>query len=258
MHYRPSSFSLLPPVVKNLLILNVLFYLAKISLTRFDIDLDQILGLHYFGSEAFKPYQLITHMFMHGNFMHLLSNMIGLYFFGYMLENFWGPKRFFVYYLITGFGASMLHYGVFYIENFNLIHALNNYLSDSSSYEYAINLINQLSKLRLTNPITVDMLNYDEVFAFKTRFLNSANVIGASGAVFGILLAFGMMWPNSVVYLNFLFPVKVKYLVIIMGAYALYSGFNPSAYDNVAHFAHLGGMLFGFILLKYWNVKRLN
>ncbi|MEA3495938.1 MAG: rhomboid family intramembrane serine protease [Bacteroidota bacterium] len=254
---RPQGFRILPPVVKNLLIINGIFFLATIALGKYDYDLADILGLHYFGSEKFKPYQLITYMFMHGGFSHIFFNMFALWMFGNAIENIWGAKRFLIYYLITGFGAALLHYGIFYLENRALIEAFNNYIANPYVEETQRNLVALINPI-LNHPVSVDELNIEFVERIKMSFLNQPVVIGASGAVFGILLAFGMMFPNSLLYLYFAIPIKAKYFVIFYGLAELWFGVSNMGSGNIAHFAHVGGMIFGFLLLKYWNIKRLN
>lgn len=208
--YRPAPFNILPTVVKNLLIINGIFLLADTVLTnQLGLSINQMLGLYFPLSDKFAPYQFITHLFLHGNFLHLFSNMFALWMFGAVLENHWGPKRFLVYYFATGLGAAV-------------IHLLWNY------YDLT------------TNPYSNALNSY---------------VVGASGAVFGVLLAFGMMFPNTLIYIFFAIPIKAKYFVIIYGLLELYSGLSNNPADNTAHFAHLGGMLFGFFLIKYWKSK---
>lgn len=223
--YRPSnSFSLLPLVVKNLLIINGLFYLATLSAASLGVDLTDILGLHYPLSDSFRPYQLITYMFMHGSFMHLFFNMFALWMFGNTLENVWGPKRFLTYYIITGIGAAICHYTIVYFELQPVLEYVN-----------------------------TQALNSEEAEILRREVMNTPVVVGASGSVFGILLAFGMMFPNTLLYIYFAIPIKAKWFVILYGAAELFSGLAGNPGDNVAHFAHLGGMLFGFILIKYWK-----
>ena len=230
--YRQTSFSQTPEIVKNLLIINVLFFLAKITLPS-GIDMDELFALHPFQSPDFKPYQLITHMFMHGDFTHLLFNMFALWMFGKVLENVWGGKRFLIYYLATGLGAMILYSIVQQIQC-SLLEA-----------EMTIEQIQYIASNKLYRPYQIQNMR-------ELSSLYYTPVLGASGAVFGILLAFGMLFPNTLLYLYFAIPVKAKYFVIGYGALELYSGIsNPN--DGVAHFAHLGGMLFGFILLKYWQ-----
>ena len=242
--YRPSGFNMLPPVIKNLLIINVLFYLATIGLSRsFNYDLVKLLGLHYPGTNDFGVWQFVSYMFMHSptNFMHILFNMFALWMFGNTLENVWGSKRFLNYYLITGIGAGLIQTLVAYFR----IAAIQ---SGMGAEEIQIVYTEGYSVL-------AKGMNYqDEAMASLNAILNTSNV-GASGAVFGILLAFGMMFPNSLIYVYFAIPVKAKYFVMIYGAFELFSGISNNAGDNVAHFAHLGGMLFGFVLIMIWKKK---
>ena len=237
--YRPSSFSQLPEIVKNLLIINGLFFLATISLESYGIDFTKWFALHQFQSQEFMPHQLITHLFMHGNFTHLLFNMFALWMFGKILENLWGGKRFLTYYMITGIGAAFVHLGI-------------------SQYEI-LSLQSQISQNELSNllenggGLLANFQNYSYPIMGKLNLLINTPTVGASGAVFGILLAFGMLFPNTLLYIYFAIPVKAKYFVIIYGIMELYAGISNNPADNVAHFAHLGGMLFGFILLKYWQ-----
>jgi membrane associated rhomboid family serine protease len=271
--YRPTGFSLLPPVVKNLLIINGLFFLATIALNRsFGIDLTDILGLHYFESEKFRTYQIVTYMFMHGSFSHILFNMFAVWMFGSALENYWGSKRFLTYYLITGFGAAFIHYVIVYFELRPTLGMINEYLAEPSidkfsylieaghiqitSYEMKAQYDAFLRTLTSTNfdlGASLDFMEY-----YKAELLNAPNVVGASGALFGLLIAFGMLFPNSEIYIYFLLPIKAKYFVILYGILELYSGIQNDPGDNVAHFAHLGGMLFGFILIKLWNRRNTN
>ena len=232
--YRPTSFTQLPEVVKNLLIINGLFFLAKISLEGKGIDLTQMLALHQFQSPDFRPYQLITHFFMHANFTHLIFNMFALWMFGKILENFWGGKKFLIYYMFTGIGAAVLHLAV-------------------SQY--------QISQLTNNAPELLELAiqglyNTGNSNSLKLAQLVITPTVGASGAVFGILLAFGMLFPNTLLYIYFAIPIKAKYFVIVYGLLELYLGLSNNPADNIAHFAHLGGMLFGFILLKYWQKRR--
>ena len=221
--FRPQGFSILPLVVKNLLIINAIFYLGTWAAdVAWHIDLSDYLGLHYIGASDFRPYQFITYMFMHGNFAHLFFNMFALWMFGNSIENVWGPKRFLIFYFVCGIGAGLTQELVQYIQ-----------LSDIVEHYQYVNLSNR--------SIPVD------------DYLNMLTTVGASGAVYGILLAFGMMWPNARIYIYFAIPIKAKWVVIIYGLLELFSGF--SSVDNVAHFAHVGGMLFGFLLIMYWRYQ---
>lgn len=269
--YSPTGFRMLPPVVKNLLIINGIFFLATMGLgTAFNIDLYEKLGLHYFSAEKFSPYQFVTYMFMHGNFMHLFFNMFALWMFGYVLENIWGPKKFLVYYFFTGIGAAITHYVVIYFQLNPVLDAINVYLANpgheqlnafmnsgymDSSYEPLKNFISQYNVIVHEDLSKAINYSVDFVTQYKTDLLNAPVVVGASGAVFGILLAFGMMFPNTRIYVYFAIPIKAKWFVILYGALELISGLSNFSGDNIAHFAHLGGMLFGFVLLMFWKRK---
>ena len=205
--YSPTGFSLLPTAVKNLLIINGIMFLADLALARFGIYLgphfDQnhiyhggVLGLYHFGTQGFGPWQLLTYMFMHGNFEHLFFNMFSLWMFGATLENVWGTKRFLFYYLICGIGAGLISMCI-------------------PGYHVSV---------------------------------------GASGAIYALLLAFGMMFPNGYIYLYFLVPIKTKWFIIGMVVLELFEGIFRSS-DGIAHFAHLGGMLIGFIIIMIWKKK---
>ena len=231
MNYRPSSFSHLPEVVKNLLIINGLFFLATITLDGMGFDMYRFFGLHQFQSADFMPHQLVTHLFMHGNFTHLFFNMFALWMFGKVLENVWGGKRFLIYYMITGLGAAAIHLCVSQYQIFELSNKFPQFLELAKEGMYNSQ---NLNSIRLTQ-------------------LVSTPTVGASGAVFGVLLAFGMLFPNALLYIYFAIPVKAKYFVIFYGLLELYAGISNNPADNVAHFAHLGGMIFGFLLIKYWR-----
>ena len=218
-----------PPVVKNLIIINVLFYLATIAIGEYEM-------LYYFsgtypGSPNFYPWQVITHMFMHGGLSHLFFNMFALYMFGGQLERLWGAQRFLNYYIICGLGGFFLHELVLGLE------LCNAYGSFFPVFEQPASVSDELW-----------MMNLDMRFG---------RVVGASGAVFGILLAFGMLFPDTRLMLLFPpIPIKAKYFVIGYGVLELSLALDNSSGDNVAHFAHLGGMLFGYLLLKRWQKDR--
>ena len=229
--YSPGNFNELPVVVKNLLIINGLLFLATISLSNLGIDLVKIFGLHQFQSNDFRPHQIITHLFMHGSFTHLFFNMFALRLFGKILENIWGQKKFLIYYMITGIGAAAIH----------LIFC---------QYQI-INISNQIPEL--VNIAIEGKYNPSVPLSKKLTQLIITPTVGASGAVFGLLLAFGMLFPNALLYLYFAIPIKAKYFVIGYGLIELYAGISNNPADNVAHFAHLGGMIFGYFLIKYWK-----
>ncbi len=231
------------PVVKNIIIINVLVYLACAVIPGLQ---EQVTG-YYFTSENFRPWQILTHMFAHaplrsGNFAHIFFNMYALYIFGSRLELQWGAKRFLTYYLICGVGAFFLHEFINFMEISKITKSLTS------------------EELRLVYEQGSDAIREGKNFV-DTRLadLNIAlnvGVVGASGCVFGILLAFGMLYPNTELMLLFPpIPLKAKWFVMIYGALELYLALGNRPNDNVAHFAHIGGMIFGYLLLKYWQKK---
>ncbi|MBT7895375.1 MAG: rhomboid family intramembrane serine protease [Flavobacteriales bacterium] len=253
--YR-QSFSQLPQVIKNLLIINGLFFLGTISLDSFEIDLVQLFGLHPFQSHDFMPHQLITHLFMHGDFTHLFFNMFALWMFGKILENVWGGKRFLTYYIITGLGAMILYSIVQQIQISLIEVKMTVEQIQQVSSQQGYDCYRELVKL---NKIGQGLTDYgysqygiigEEMKSLL--FLYNTPVVGASGAVFGILLAFGMLFPNTLLYVFFAIPVKAKYVVLGYGLLELFLTITNSN-DGIAHLAHIGGMIFGFFLIKYWN-----
>jgi membrane associated rhomboid family serine protease len=266
--YSPAGFSLLPPVVKNLLIINGLFYLATNSFqSAFGIDITNLMGLHYFSSELFRPYQFVSYMFLHANLSHIIFNMLALWMFGYLLENVWGSKRFLTYYMVTGIGAAVIQTFVNWIDISSIQSAANTYASDPSIDAF-ISFVRKYFPQYYESQGTIKTFieqwtssPHSSVFVSQSldytgqliKLQMDVPTIGASGAVYGILLAFGMMFPNMLVYLYFLFPIKAKWIVLFYGALELFSGLTNNPSDNVAHFAHLGGMIFGFFLIIYWK-----
>ena len=264
--YSPPKFGFLPHVIKNLLILNVLFFAVKLFMTYFmNINLTDILGLHFIGSDKFAPYQFVTHMFMHGDFFHLLFNMLALFMLGKELEFVWGPKKFLFYYFVTGLGAAALHSLVTYIEMSSLQNSVATFINSPSPDLFAGFIKSNISRPNLftdfindwsSSPNEPSYIN-EAIEIVKQIYLQKSNIptVGASGAVFGVLLAFGYLFPNvELMLLFFPIPIKAKYFVIGYGAIELYLGFKESN-SNIAHFAHIGGMIFGFLLLLYWKKK---
>ncbi len=222
-----GGFQTIPPVIKNLVILNALIYFAQqVFGNNGPYGIVNLFALHDVHSVYFKPHQLVTHMFMHGSFTHLLFNMFALWMFGSILENLWGSKRFLIFYMLCGLGAALLHLGTLYME-----------------MREVMEVFRQLPAGRQ------ESLLYDPNFKVNTP------TVGASGAVFGCLAAFGYLFPNSLIYLYFFIPIKAKWFVIFYAALELWLGVSNSAGDNVAHWAHLGGALVGFLLVFYWNKK---
>jgi len=250
----------LPPVVKNLLIINVIMYLASvilpITMSRRGINfqLNDVLGMHYFASEKFNILQLVTYMFMHGSVSHIFFNMFAVFMFGPIFEYVWGSRRFLLYYLVSGIGAGLVQQLFWYIDLGDVFSAMNNAISSGSS-QALVPYTAELSKyFRFSGDLGMMPLN--QVLQMKAELQNSLVTIGASGAVFGVLLAFGWLFPNEKLYLMFIpIPIKARWFV---GGYAfleLFLGVANFSGDNVAHFAHLGGMLFGALLILYWKRK---
>lgn len=235
----------IPMVVKNLLIINLLMLLADWVASNSGVDLGDVLGLHHWSSDLFRPHQLLTYMFMHGNFNHLFFNMFALWMFGRILENVWGQKRFLTYYIITGIGAGIIQLIVTELRIQSLTSGLDPMLI-SEVYEEGLSILKSRQ-------------NYVDATLAELNAMINTTTVGASGAVFGILLAFGMLFPNSQIMLLIPpIPMKAKYFVAIYGALELYLGLSNNPADNVAHFAHLGGMLFGYFMIKLWKKNTPN
>ena len=218
----------LPTVTKNLLIINVLcFFGAFVAEERFGLNLNDILGLHFFMASDFKLFQLVTYMFMHADMYHIFFNMFAVWMFGRTLEMVMGPKRFLIYYMVCGIGAGLVQEVVQYAE-----YAMT--LSHYSGVDTGISVI----------PMA--------------EYLNMMTTVGASGAVYGILLAFGMLFPNTHMFVFPIpFPIKAKFFVMGYAVIELLSGLGTSN-DGIGHFAHLGGMIFGFFLILYWRKNKNN
>lgn len=235
-----SFFSSLPPVVKNLFIINVLVFVLMALLPAAERTFDRYLALYYFTSPGFQPYQLFTYMFLHGSFMHLFFNMFALLMFGRTIEYTMGSGRFLFFYISCGIFAGLVQLGVFSI-----------YISHLEALlpaDVVSQAINQGFELIQTH------YNYtDPDLAQLNAFVNTP-MVGASGAIYAVLLAFGFLYPNVRIYLYFIAPVKAKYVVIGYFVLELIYGITGTA-GSVAHFAHLGGMISGFLLLWYWKRK---
>lgn len=218
----------MPPVTKNIIIINVLLFLGTVVAKGYGIDLNDYLGLHFFMAGKFNISQLFTYMFMHGGFGHLFFNMFAVWMFGRTLEYVWGPKRFLFYYILCGIGAGLVQELVQFIHYETVLSA---YTGVNTPYG------------------TIPMKEY----------LNLLTTVGASGAVYAILLGFGMLFPNQELFIFPLpIPIKAKFFVVGYALLELYLGFSNNPNDNVAHFAHLGGMIFGVILILYWRKKGNN
>ena len=273
--FRPGRFQILPTVIKNLLIINVLVFLAQLTfdgvggsgnLSPHIGVLTNNFALHNIESPLFKPWQIITHMFMHGSLMHIFSNMFALWMFGSILENMWSPKRFFIFYMICGIGAAAVHLGWLSWEYHSLLNDFANFKNNPSQINFidlmenkAFGGVDQHQILELTRNWPADP---QEAKVFASAVLDSSSAfiqqmmqtptLGASGAVFGCLAAFGYLFPNTYIYLYFFVPMKAKWFVLLYIAFELTMVLRNSA-GGIARFAHLGGALVGFLLVYFWN-----
>jgi len=252
MNQHSSSFlDNIPPVTKNLLIINVLFWIASITFVQIkEIEINNWLALHYWQASDFRPFQFISYMFLHGffprqslqsSFMHLFFNMFGLFVFGRILEYVWGSKRFLIYYMITGIGAGIIQQITWAID----IYPISKEIAElaASGLQQGVNIGDRI------------IYSADELFRWKREvYLNRFLVVGASGSVMGLLLAFGMLFPNQPLFIMFIpVPIKAKYVVIGYAVISLFMGVGNFQFDNIAHFAHLGGMIFGYFLVRKWK-----
>lgn len=235
-------FRNIPDVTKNLVILNVLMFLVKMVLESQGILLGYKLGIYYPGSDLFQPYQLVTHMFMHADFFHLLFNMIMLIFIGSRLEQVWGKKRYFIFYFVTGIGAGILNWVAQGVELYQLtgeIFPVANYAD--------LQLLVDGVQWRGT-------LQDNEIL--QIYFIGG---VGASGAIYGLMAGFALLFPNTEIQLLFPpIPVKAKWLMLFLVASAVYMAYQRNPNDNVAHLVHLGGALVGFIMIQIWKRDRNN
>ena len=229
---RTSPFSNIPPVVKNLLIINIIFFIATLMFQRGNSSpLVQWFAVFYFDSPEFRVWQIISYMFMHGGWAHIFFNMFALFMFGSSLEYIMGSKRFLNFYLITGLGALALQFFVQAIE------------------------VYQIAGSFTIDPATYQSSNPDDLRTLSEIYFSP--MLGASGAIFGLLIAFGMLFPNTEMFIIFFpVPIKAKYLIPVYIVLELFLGVAQFSGDSVAHFAHLGGALFGFILVKLWGLRR--
>jgi len=229
----PGRFEFLPPVVKNMVIINGLFFLGTyVFQTSFGLDFIEMLGMHLPGSEAYGFWQPITHLFMHGSLEHLIFNMFSFWMFGSILENVWGSTRFLSFYVMAGLGAAFLHYLIVFLVDIRpVLQTIENQMANA------------------------DALGLVALEQQKAALMSAPNIIGASGAVAAIWIAFATLFPNSYLYLFFFVPVKAKYLAGIYVVIELWAALQANPNDNIAHYAHLGGMLFGFIMVRWFYQK---
>lgn len=257
----------LTPTVRNLLIANILFFVAQTSLLPL---ITQVGSLYPIGSPYFFPWQFFTYMFLHGSWMHLLSNMFGLISFGPLLEQRWGASRFLTFWLICGVGAGVLYEGVRAYEIHQLKTAYTTVVNSGDAADYdeymrksgvqqpsdeaAAAALQRNPTDQALRQAVIERVRQVQDYITNSR---SGGMLGASGALFGILFAFAYLFPNTELFLLFIpFPIKAKYFVFFYAAYELYAGVYRTPGDNVAHFAHLGGLVIGFVVLKFWERGR--
>lgn len=266
--FRPSRFEILPTIVKNLLIINGLVFLAQNTFKGPSVpfSIEDLFALHAWQSNLFKPWQLLTHMFLHGDLGHIFGNMFALWMFGSVLENLWGSKRFLTFYLVCGLGAALIHLLFLSYELMPMVKEYAAITQSGSGYnaEAVIRFIrhhnlgfvqqDELIGYLQSNPDNTAVLSkvYEQITAYYQNALNTST-IGASGAVFGVLAAFVYLFPNTYLYIYFLVPVKAKWIGLLYFGYELFFALKNSAGDNVARWAHVGGAIVGLLIVITWN-----
>lgn len=268
MNYSTPQYGSMPPVIKTLIGINVLMFAATWVAGRMGINLNSLLGLYTPGTSHFHAYQYISYMFMHGGLSHLFFNMFALWMFGRVLEQVWGSQRMLIYYMVTGLGAALIHTGINHLILRSIQvdaaavmaapspDAFAAFVGDHFK-EYYNQIYDKLLDSWYANPYSQHHINMAGEYMQQLIDIQ-ANIptVGASGAVYGVLLAFGMMFPNTQIMLLIPpIPLKAKWMVIGYGALELFLGLTQPG-SNVAHFAHLGGMIFGFFLIRHWRNQR--
>ena len=237
----------LPDIVKQLIIINVLFFLGSMSLGNTAYDL---LALHYPQNPKFVPWQVVTHMFMHGSINHILFNMFGLWMFGGTLAQIWGRNKFLFFYLSTGLGAAALQLGINYFQ-------ISTVVGQLVEAGYSATAFTETLQSGQYNTAWLNVISQTELNQLLASF--NMSMVGASGALYGILVAFAFLFPNTELMIIFLpIPIKAKYFVPILLASDLFFGFSSYSLGPIAHFAHLGGAVTGFIMMWYWKKQQFN
>lgn len=259
--FRPPT-----PLVKNLLFINIGIYLVEIMMK---IDLGELFALYPVFSDSFQPYQFVTYMFLHGSTRHIFGNMLILFFVGPMLENYLGQKKFLILFMVTGLGGGFLYTGANYLEVGGLRNDIEAYVANPNAQDF-----NRLINEYIDNPsqallAQIDRYSRNEndpglrqqsvqlAFQLYDEFAD-VSMVGASGAIYGLMAMLMILFPNTEILLFFTIPVKIKYVVGAMIIYAVFSELERAPGDNVAHLAHLGGALFAWFLHKYWQKDRAN
>lgn len=227
-HNSASPFANMPPVVKNLLIINIIGFVASFVFQQRGIDLNNLLGLHMPGGSDFAPYQFVTYMFMHGSLAHIFFNMFALVSFGSIIERYFGSQRFFIFYFVCGIGAAFLYLATTYWELLPELRSIDAVMQGTAA-------------------------NAQRLLAMRDHVLNMPVAVGASGAVYGLLAAFGLLFPNATVGAFLIIPMRARTAVLFFAAIELYLGVTGTQ-SGIAHFAHIGGMLFGYLLIKWWRI----
>ena len=237
----------LPDIVKQLIIINVLFFLGSMSLGNAAYDL---LALHYPQNPKFAPWQVVTHMFMHGSINHILFNMFGLWMFGGTLAQMWGRNKFLFFYLSTGLGAAALQIVINYFQ-------ISTVVGQLVEAGYSATALTETLQSGQNNTALSNVISQAELSQLLTSF--NMSMVGASGALYGILVAFAFLFPNTELMIIFLpIPIKAKYFVPILLASDLFFGFSSYSLGPIAHFAHLGGAVTGYIMMWYWKKQQFN
>ncbi|GHE52886.1 MULTISPECIES: rhomboid family intramembrane serine protease [Roseivirga] len=273
-------FGRLTPLVKNLLIINIGLFFISYFFLRKGISLNDLFGLYYIGDPAFKPFQFVTYMFFHqvivpgkGLYLwHIFGNMFALFIFGPLLEQFLGQKKFLILYMVAGVGAGLFYTGVNYWEVRGLERDYESYIANPSPGGFVIFIsehadgLSEKSKSMLynhadsyeRNPNNYEIIAQSKKYAYDIyRMFGTYSMVGASGAVFGILAAFALFFPNTELFLLFIpFPIKAKYLVTVYILYEVFAELQRAPGDNVAHLAHIGGALIAFFMVRYWKKQR--
>jgi len=282
MNNRSFGPGVLTPIIKYIIIVNVAVFLFQQGAGYvLQNDFMSKLGLSFPLGDNFSPFQFITYMFVHGSFSHLLFNMFGLWMLGTVLEQVWGGKRFFTFYLLSGVGAAIFYFAIFHLTASPYISMIDDVLNSPSAENIhnfmktdvwevlhhfkgnawvsnvGVKVVQDYESMLPLDDVSFVARYVSGLQAIKDTIYNSSLLVGASGSVYAILLAMGVMFPNSVIHLYFFIPIKMKYFVLGLGAISLIWGLMDRAGDNVAHFAHLGGMVSGLILMYFWgNLKK--
>ena len=232
-------------LIKHLVIINVIFFFSTFIFGNIVYDL---FALHYFENEKFEYWQLLSHMFMHGNINHILFNMFGLWMFGSPLEKMWGKNKFLFFYISTGLGAAALQMIMYYVQ-------FSSIGDQIIQLGYGTDSLNKLLNEGLYDPRILEVVNESDLIDLIRNY--NSSMVGASGAIYGILVAFALIFPNSELFILFLpFPIKAKFLVPILILGDIFFGFSSYSVGPIAHFAHIGGALTGFLIMWYW--KKIN